>query len=562
MAENKKENNLGENLHQKSSPERDLQSFPANFPGMAYSLRLNRQEEYSFDYISAKCQLFLGHSAAAIIKDSSLVFDRIPEGDLIELRKVLHRSATELTPFRLEHRVVTADDGRIWLQQSAMPIKTASGELVWNGIALDITDRKVTEESLRLSEQTLHKAQRVCKMTSWRISLGEKGNSQPEPDLLYFGLEDGPSRISYSELIGFIHLQDREMFDDAMNKAQKEEKGFDLELRTIDRSGQPTWGHLVADIVRDGTGNVLELIGTIRDITASKTAERERQKEKEIAEQRYRSVVEDQTEIICRFMTDGPILFVNGAWCRFFNQDRQEFVGKSWKPIAYEKDIPNIRRQLKLLSVANPVMVHENRVYRGDGSLRWVQFVNRGIFNAENALIEIQAVGRDISDFKKIESTLQQRDAELRQKNARLAKLNIALEVIIDQKNEQLDHLHSDIIHHYNQFVRPYVQELQESCRDLQNIQYLKLIEQGMQQMLSPFSKKMLVSEHNFTPMEHKIVSRVASGMTINSLAKELQISPHTVKYHRKNIRTKLGIQNKKVNLRSYLLQLSQFAKE
>ncbi len=562
MVDKQKEKKLSENLNQRRSVDLDLQSFLANLPGMAYRLRCSRQKEYCFDYISDKCLLFFGHTAAAVMQNASLVFESIPESELVELHKVLDQSATRLTPFQHEHRVVSTDSRSLWLQQSAMPQKTMSGELVWNGIALDITDLKVAEESLRLSEKTLLKAQRVCKITSWRIRLGERTDPQSEPEFLYFGLKDGASQISYSELSSFIHPDDRRLFHDAMEKAQNEHTGFDLELRTMDNTGQPSWGHLVADIVRDGNGNFFELIGTMRDITANKTAERERLRDNEIAEQRYRSVVEDQTEIICRFTTDETVLFVNEAWCRFFQKDRQAFVGKSWKSIAYEKDIPKILQQLSILSVENPVMVNENRVYKGDGSLCWVQFVNRGIFNAENTLIEIQSVGRDISDFKQIQNSLQQRDTELRQKNAKLARLNIALEVVVDQKNAQLDHLRSDIIHHYNQFVRPYMLELQESCHDQHNIQYLKLIEQGMQQMLSPFSKMMLTAEHNFTPMEHRIVSFIAAGMTINMLAKELQISPHTVKYHRKNIRTKLGIQNKKVNLRSYLLQLSQLGKE
>lgn len=538
--------------------ELDLQSFTANFPGMAYRLRQNRPGVYSFDYISDKCLLFFGHTAAAIIKDSSLVFAGISEPERTELHQVLHQSALGLTPFRHEHLLISPDGRSLWLQHSAMPHKNPDGELVWDGVALDITERKVAEEALRLSEETLKKAQRVCKMTSWRISLAEKGGPHPESEFWYFGSDDGPRHISYAELSGFIHPDDRQFFDDAMAQAKREEKGFELELRTRDAAGQPTWCHLVADVVRDANGDFVELIGTMRDITETKAAEKKRRSQRELEEQRYRSVVEDQTEIISRIAPDGTLLLVNEAFCRFFNKDRQHFIGTSWKPIAYAPDIAVIDQQLRLLSLANPVIVVENRVYRRDGCLRWMQFINRGIFNTDNRLTEIQCVGRDITELKETQASLQQRDAELRLKNTKLAKLNIALEVVIDQKDEQLEHLRADIMQHYNQFVRPHVQELRDSCRDLQTIQYLKLIEQGMQQMLSPFSRKMLASELNFTPMEHKIVSLIVSGMSNTALAEELHISPHTVKYHRKNIRTKLGILNKKINLRSYLLQLSQ----
>lgn len=545
-------------IAQKQSSELTLHTFAANLPGIAYRLRQNMERGYSFDYISSKCLLLFGHSAAAIEKDPSLFFALLPQADFVDLEHALCLSALELTPCRQEHRILSSTGDTIWLRHSAMPKKTAGGDIIWDGVGLDITAWKFAERAQRISEETLRKAQRICKMTSWRLSLAEQGVADSQAEFLLFDQDQGPSRLSYPELSRFIHPEDRNLFRDVMEKARNEEKGFDLELRTLGPAGETTFGHLVADIIRDDNGQGIELIGTMRDITANKAAERERKAEQEVAEKRYRSVVEDQTEIISRMAAGGTVLFVNEAYCRFFKKDRREIVGKSYRYAVYEQDIKNIDGLLAQLSVENPVIVNENRVHKGDGCLCWVQFINRGIFNAENVLIEIQSVGRDITDLKNIQASLQQKDVELRRKNDRLAKLNIALEVVIDQKNEQLDHLRTDVIHHYNQFVRPYVQDLRDNCQDLQNVQYLKLIEQGILQMLSPFSRKMLSSKHNFTPTEHKIVSLISSGMTISAIAAELKISPHTVKYHRKNIRTKLGLQNKKINLRSYLLQLSQ----
>jgi two-component system, NarL family, sensor histidine kinase UhpB len=114
----------------------------------------------------------------------------------------------------------------------------------------------------------------------------------------------------------------------------------------------------------------------------------------------YRAVVEDQTELIHRVTADGTFLFVNEVFCHFFGKSREELLGAQWRPAVVPEDIPMIEAKLATLSPANPVVIIENRIYSGRGEVHWFQFVNRGIFDSQGSLLEIQAVGRDISDLK------------------------------------------------------------------------------------------------------------------------------------------------------------------
>lgn len=61
------------------------------------------------------------------------------------------------------------------------------------------------------------------------------------------------------------------------------------------------------------------------------------------SEQRYLGLLEDQTEVICRFKADGTVLFVNDAYCRFFGKIRESLIGQSWQPMAYPEDLPFIK---------------------------------------------------------------------------------------------------------------------------------------------------------------------------------------------------------------------------
>ena len=137
----------------------------------------------------------------------------------------------------------------------------------------------------------------------------------------------------------------------------------------------------------------------------------------EASEHRYLEVLEAQTDLICRFKADGTILYANPSFCSFFGQSREALTGHRWQPAVLAADLPKIEAALSRLSPEHPVVTVENRVDARDGQLRWGEFVNRAFFDEDRHLVEIQVVGRDITDRKaaenRIETLLQEQDALL-----------------------------------------------------------------------------------------------------------------------------------------------------
>lgn len=113
--------------------------------------------------------------------------------------------------------------------------------------------------------------------------------------------------------------------------------------------------------------------------------------------QQFEAIVQDQSEAIYRFRSDGTVLFVNEAFCRMFGVKAEDIVGHHWAPVVYPDDLPQVTERLAMLSPSSPIVTIENRVFGEAGVLRWGQFTNRGFFDEAGALIEIQSVGRDIS---------------------------------------------------------------------------------------------------------------------------------------------------------------------
>jgi PAS domain S-box-containing protein len=124
------------------------------------------------------------------------------------------------------------------------------------------------------------------------------------------------------------------------------------------------------------------------------------------SEARYRAVVEDQTELICRFLPDGTLTFVNGAYCRYFQREADQLVGISLFELIPPEDQNGIAEHLASLEWNKQVATCEHRVIAPADEIRWQQRTDRAIFNDRGEITEFQSVGRDVTDRKRAEEEL------------------------------------------------------------------------------------------------------------------------------------------------------------
>ncbi|MDH7510081.1 MAG: PAS domain S-box protein [Methanolinea sp.] len=160
-------------------------------------------------------------------------------------------------------------------------------------------------------------------------------------------------------------------------------------------------------ITRSVTSLVASLRGMIRQL---------QQNELELVRrgEDYRAVVENQTELIARFLPDGTHVFANEAYCRYFGLPWPDILGhKAWPRVPREDD-DLIRRHFSSLSPENPTATIEHRIISPDGREHWVQWNDRAIFDASENIIEYQSVGRDITEKKHMEEDLTRSEQKFR----------------------------------------------------------------------------------------------------------------------------------------------------
>lgn len=186
-----------------------------------------------------------------------------------------------------------------------------------------------------------------------------------------------------------------------------------------------------------------------------------------------------------------------------------------------------------------------------DGDDLWVDVSLAAIpMEGENMLY---AVCKDITRRKKAQEL---EKAELKVKSAHLEEMNAALKVLINEREKDRTELEEKIVTNINRLVVPYIEKLKKCSLPPYSMTYVDIIEGNLRDLVSPFLQKLGLKCAFLTPTEMRIADLIRSGRSTKQIAEALNMEPGAVNFHRANIRKKLGINNVKINLMSYLSSL------
>jgi len=163
----------------------------------------------------------------------------------------------------------------------------------------------------------------------------------------------------------------------------------------------------------------------------------------------------------------------------------------------------------------------------------------------------------NITERKKTEDSLKRREEELQVESNRLEEANTALKVLLKHREDDKKEMEEKFLSNIKELVLPYVGKLKKSRLDSNQMAYMEIIEANMNDVISPFLQRMSLKYSNFTQTEILVANLIKIGKTTKEIAESMNVSKGTTDTHRNNIRSKLGLNRKKVNLRAYLLSIA-----
>ena len=182
-------------------------------------------------------------------------------------------------------------------------------------------------------------------------------------------------------------------------------------------------------------------------------------------------------------------------------------------------------------------------------------YINVRAFKVGNGLGIIITV---ITERKRAEEALRRHqeylDEMIKQRTVKLEEANAALEVLLKRREEDKEELEEKMLFSVKELVNPYVDKLINSRLDERQKAYIDIIKSNLNDIVSPLARRMSMEHLRLTHTEIQVANLVKQGKTTKEIAELLHLSPRTVESYRNNIRKKLGIKNKKINLRTYLL--------
>ena len=155
------------------------------------------------------------------------------------------------------------------------------------------------------------------------------------------------------------------------------------------------------------------------------------------------------------------------------------------------------------------------------------------------------------------EEALKKREQALEMKSRSLEEANTALKVLLKHREEDKANVEEQVLANVRKLVFPYIENLKHLQLNENQMAQVRIVEENLKEIVSPFLRNLTSRYLDLTPREIQVANLVKEGRTTKEMTDILNISATAVDFHRKNLRSKFGIKNKRTNLRSYLSSLS-----
>lgn len=386
--------------------EERLKLLSNNIPdGMVYQIYSDKDgSKKGFTYISDGVQHLHGITAEAAMQNPMLIYSQIAEEDRSRFMLLEAESVANMTAFRAEYRIVHPSGETRWLLTASSPRKLDNGDLIWDGIEIDITVQKLKDRKLQTQQILIAEMGKLAKIGGWELDTTSGIASWTEETARIHGL-NSDDNMNIDKAMSFYKPHSRVEIESAIEKAIADGTPYDLEIEIITAQGEEKWVQTIGQPVIEN-GKVVRLRGSFQDITERKLALEALRKSEEF----NRRLLATIPDLVIRTDLDGKIVFVNDPGNKnSMLITKEELIGRNMLSFILETDLERAVENTRLM-FEKPLGVQEYKLKLDDERIFDFEVNGDVVRNAADNPVGMVYVVRNITERKLAEKAL--RDSE------------------------------------------------------------------------------------------------------------------------------------------------------
>jgi PAS domain S-box-containing protein len=279
-------------------------------------------------------------------------------------------------------------------------------------------------------------------------------------------------------------------------------------------------------------------------------------------EQTLRVLLDSTHDLALLVATDGTVLTVNNKAAQRYGKNPAELIGANIYSLMPPEALDLRKRKAEeVIKTKQPVRYTEENAGRYFDCNLFPILDEAGDVKSFTVFVrditERQQNHKALHDVRQeLEHRVEERTKELEEKALNLEEVNTALKVLLKRLDEDKKAIEEKVLFNVRQLVEPILEKLKNGRLTERQKNLLDTLISNLNEVISPFACRLSNSFMKLTPTEIQVANFIRQGKTTKEIAVMLNLSAKTIEFHRDNIRTKMGIKNKKINLRTQLLSL------
>lgn len=412
-----------ENALQES--EAKFQKLAKNIPGMIYQYVFHSDGSQGFSYVSPISTEIYGFEPEEIVQNHQIMFDIIHPDDRKSMDEAIQISAQTLQPFQWEGRLLFPSGNIKWIQAISRPEKQVNGEIIWDGVVIDVSDQKQAELAFSNSQSRLQMALNAAQMGTWDWEIETNKITWSKKTEMIFGFTPGSFPGDMESYLTCLYPQDRDHLLEKVNQSLLEKLPYQIEHRILWPDGSVRWVAAIGNTVYKQTGEPIGMSGVVMDITERKQAE-ELLRDSEF---KLRTIIENSNDAITLKDKEGRYLLINQAGAKFLGRDISDILSKRDEELFTPETGKAIWASDQRVMESGTTW-HYEEVAESNGIKRTFLSTKCPYTSPQGELMGIIGICRDITDRKQVEEIMRRHLAAVEAASDGIAIVNSAGEYI------------------------------------------------------------------------------------------------------------------------------------